>query len=103
MILLDFVGDRQLRIERESYSDRRLWAKLRAAARRVGAGAAFPAATQGAIADDHLPFIEQGVPAIDLIDFDFDCFHKRCDDLSAVSERSLDRVGESVLELLASL
>ncbi len=47
-----------------------------------------------------MPFIEQGVPAIDLIDFDFPCFHQRCDDLSAVSERSLNVTGETVLELL---
>ena len=43
------------------------------------------------------------MPSIDLIDFDFDCFHRRCDDLSAVSERSLDLTGETVLRLLASL
>jgi glutaminyl-peptide cyclotransferase len=76
---------------------------LRRAARRVGAGATFPDATQGAVQDDHLPFLEEGVPAIDLIDFDFPCWHRRCDDRSAVSERSLDGVGETVLNLVASL
>ena len=40
---------------------------------------------------------------MDLIDFDFACWHRRCDDLSAVSERSLDATGETVLRLLASL
>ena len=103
MVLLDFVGDRRLRIPREAYSNRRLWGRLRAAARRVGTGRIFPDATQGAIQDDHLPFIEQGVPSIDLIDFAFPCWHRPCDDLSAVSERSLDAVGETVMELLASL
>ena len=34
---------------------------------------------------------------IDLIDFDFPCFHRTCDDLSAVSEGSLDASGETVL------
>jgi len=103
MILLDFVGDRQLSIPRELNSDARLWARLRAAADRVGAGAAFPPATQGPIADDHLPFLAAGVPSIDLIDFDFPCWHRTCDDLSAVSPRSLDLTGETVRELLASL
>jgi glutaminyl-peptide cyclotransferase len=103
MVLLDFVGEKGLRIEREGYSTPRLWERLRRAAREVGAGAVFPDATQSAIQDDHLPFLEQGVPAIDLIDFDFPCFHKTCDDLSVVSERSLDAVGETVLRLLASL
>ena len=40
------------------------------------------------------------MPAINLIDFDFPCWHKRCDDMSAVSARSLDISGEAVLELL---
>ncbi len=103
MILLDFVGDRELSTPREANSDEALWAKLRAAARRTGTAAAFPAATTGAISDDHLPFIEHGVPSIDLIDFDFPCWHRPCDDLSAVSERSLDVTGETVLQLLTSL
>jgi glutaminyl-peptide cyclotransferase len=103
MVLLDFVGDKRLSIPREGYSRPGLWRRLRQAARRVGAAGVFPARTQGAIQDDHLPFLEEGVPSIDLIDFEFPCFHRRCDDLSAVSERSVDAVGETVLELLASL
>jgi glutaminyl-peptide cyclotransferase len=103
MVLLDFVGDKRLELPREELSDPPLWRKLRAAARRVGAGRLFPARTRGAVLDDHLPFLEQGVPSIDLIDFEFPCFHRTCDDLSVVSERSLDAVGESVYRLLASL
>jgi hypothetical protein len=103
MVLLDFVGDRELSIPREQYSDARLWSKLRAAAGRAGAQAAFPDEVSGAVLDDHIPFIERGVPAIDLIDFDFPCWHRTCDDVSAVSERSLDRVGETMRELLPKL
>ena len=103
MVLLDFVGDKRLRIRREGYSSKRLWSRLRAAARRVGAGRTFPDSSQGPIQDDHLPFLEEGVPAIDLIDFDFACWHRTCDDLSAVSKRSLDAVGETVYELLRRL
>jgi glutaminyl-peptide cyclotransferase len=103
MVLLDFVGEKRLRIPREGYSNEKLWERLRAAARKVGAGRTFPDALDVAIQDDHLPFLEEGVPSIDLIDFDFDCFHETCDDLSVVSERSLDAVGETVLRMLASL
>jgi hypothetical protein len=103
MVLLDFVGDKDLSIPRESFSSRRLWSRLRAAAERAGAAGTFPAETQGGVLDDHIPFINRGVPAIDLIDFDFDCWHRTCDDLSAVSEESLDRVGETVMELLPTL
>jgi glutaminyl-peptide cyclotransferase len=102
MILLDMVGDRDLRIPRESLSNPVLWARLRAAARRTGVGAVFPDRTGPGILDDHYPFRQQGVPAIDLIDFTFPCWHKKCDDLSAVSVRSLDAVGEAVYALLRS-
>ena len=103
MILLDFVGERGLRIPREGFSDARLWRRLRAAARRVGVEEVFPGGSQGPILDDHLPFIRAGVPSIDLIDFDYPCFHRTCDDLSRVSPASIDAVGETVLELLRRL
>ena len=102
LVLLDFVADKKLRIPREAGSDPALWSRLRKAARKVGAGSTFPALTQPEITDDHTPFTRAGVPAIDLIDFDFPCWHKPCDDMSAVSAKSLDRSGEAVLELLRS-
>ena len=103
MVLLDFVGERGVRIPYEGYSDRELWKELRAAARRVGVARVFPAGSSGGILDDHVPFSEQGVPAINLIDFDFPCWHQVCDGLSKISPRSLDAVGETVYELLRTL
>jgi glutaminyl-peptide cyclotransferase len=103
MILIDLVGDRDLALPREGLSDRALWGKLRAAAQRVGVSKAFPARTVGGILDDHIPFADQGVPAVDLIDLDYACWHRRCDNLSHVSARSLDAVGETLYELLRSL
>jgi glutaminyl-peptide cyclotransferase len=103
MILLDFVGDRSLSIPREENSSPGLWRKLRAAARRAGAGSVFPDLVSGGVSDDHIPFLEAGVPSIDLIDFRFPCWHRRCDDMSAVSERSVDAVGETIYELLRDL
>ncbi|HWM10998.1 MAG TPA: M28 family metallopeptidase, partial [Solirubrobacteraceae bacterium] len=100
MILLDFVAEKGLRIPREAGSDPGLWRRLRAAAREVGAGVAFPAGTVGEILDDHTPFTRRGVPAIDLIDFTFDCWHRTCDDMDVVSARSLDLSGESVVQML---
>ena len=103
MVLLDFVGDRRLRIPREGYSRPGLWRRLRAAAGRVGTRRIFPRATSSPVLDDHLPFLQEGVPAIDLIDFGFPCYHRGCDDLSAVSPRSVDAVGETVYELMRTL
>ncbi len=101
LVLLDFVAEKgEMRIPREAGSDPGLWRRLRAAARRVGSAEAFPPGTAGQVLDDHTPFTRRGIPAIDLIDFTFDCWHEACDDLSAVSERSLDLSGEAVVELL---
>jgi glutaminyl-peptide cyclotransferase len=101
MILLDFVAEKGgMRIPREGSSDIGLWKRLRAAARKVGAQSAFPDEAVGVVLDDHTPFLRRGVPAIDLIDFTFDCFHKTCDDMTAVSARALDLTGETVVRML---
>jgi glutaminyl-peptide cyclotransferase len=101
LILLDFVAEKgAMRIPREAGSDPALWRRLRAAARKVGAAATFPAGTVGEVLDDHTPFTRRGVPAIDLIDFTFPCWHETCDDMDVVSARSLDLAGETVVQML---
>jgi glutaminyl-peptide cyclotransferase len=102
VVLMDFIADKDLSIPREASSDEDMWADLRRAAEKVGAGSAFPDETQGEVLDDHTPFVRRGVPAIDLIDFTFECWHQTCDDMSAVSKSSLDMSGETVLEFMRS-
>lgn len=101
MVLLDYIAERRgLRFPREANSDRAMWIRLRAAARRVGTERIFPAAKGPAIIDDHVPFLRRGIPAIDLIDFDYPQRDTVRDDLAHVSARSLDATGETVLEFL---
>jgi len=99
-IVLDFVALPDTRLRRDASADAKLWARLRAAAARTKNLPLFPLEPQGAILDDHTPFLRRGIPAIDLIDFDFPCWHQVCDDLSKVSPRNLARVGATVLELI---
>jgi glutaminyl-peptide cyclotransferase len=103
MILLDFVGEKDLSIPHEANSDKALWRKLRAAAATAGVIEHFPADRYPPVSDDHIPFIRRGVPSIDLIDFDFACWHETCDDMTQIAEESLDATGEAVLRLLATL
>jgi hypothetical protein len=103
LVLLDYIAGRGVRLPREGTSDRRLWARLRAAARRVGTASVFPPRRGIAITDDHTPFLRAGVPAIDLIDWDYAVKNTARDRLAHVSERSLDAVGETVLELVREL
>jgi len=99
-IVVDFVGQRGLRLPREEGSDAAVWERLRAAAGRAGVGAVFPDREVGEILDDHTPFNRARIPAVDLIDFTYDCFHRACDRLDRVQARSLDAVGEALAELL---
>lgn len=100
MILLDYIAEKGARIPREANSDIELWADLRAAAKRVGAGATFPEGVGPSLLDDHIPFIEAGIPAIDLIDFDYRYRDTLEDTPDKLSARSLDNVGETVADLL---
>ncbi|MCF7838487.1 MAG: Zn-dependent exopeptidase M28 [Candidatus Marinimicrobia bacterium] len=60
-----------------------------------------------AILDDHVPFLEAGIPAVNLIDFEFgsapgrnDYWHTAHDHRGHISAESLDKVGRVVVRLL---
>jgi hypothetical protein len=55
---------------------------------------------QAPVIDDHIPLQEAGIPAVDLIDFDYWAWHTLQDDVSQVSATSLGHVGNVVLSLL---
>jgi glutaminyl-peptide cyclotransferase len=62
------------------------------------------------VLDDHVPFLEAGVPAVDLIDFDYGpgpspgaWFHTRQDDLKHVCARSLGAVGAPALAAVQAI
>ena len=104
MVLLDYIAEKRgLSFPREAGSDIDMWEQLRAAATGVGVGALFPSRISGQILDDHTPFTQRGIPAIDVIDFDYPQRDTLADNLDAVSARSLDAVGEAVVRLLATL
>ena len=49
------------------------------------------------IEDDHMPFLEAGAQAVDIIDLDYPAWHTAADTLDQTSARSLEIVGK-VLE-----
>jgi hypothetical protein len=103
MILLDYVANKGLQIPREMNSNPELWARLREAAAEVGADDEFPDSEQGAVIDDHIPFIQAGVPSIDLIDFSYPHADTAQDTVDKLSAAELDAVGETVAELVIQL
>jgi len=98
MILVDMIGARDLKLQRESkYSAKWLNDIIWATARTLGYGSTFEDVdTQ--IEDDHQPFFEAGVDCSDLIDLnDYPEWHTSRDDLDHVAARSLQIVGDVVL------
>lgn len=93
----DYVAGRGLRLPRERQSDLPLWSRVAAAAGRAGVGRVFPVEDGPAIIDDHLPFLEAGVPAVDLIDWDYPYKQGTGDRLERLSARAIDAVGETLV------
>lgn len=102
MILVDMIGDRDLNLKRESASTRWLTDTIWHSARTLGLGRHF-LDEEMAIEDDHLPFLEAGIPAVDLIDFDYPPWHTPGDTLDQVSGRSLEIVGTVLLDALPAI
>jgi len=101
-ILLDMIGDRDLRLPREEYSERYAKAvndKVWAAAARLGE-AAFIDSIGVEVIDDHVPLLGAGVPAIDIIDFDYPYWHTMADTPDKCSAASLAAVGRVVMEVI---
>ncbi len=100
VIVVDMVGDadQQLYLERNSDPDlrRRLWTL----AESLGYGDAFIPDEKWAMLDDHTPFARAGIPAVDIIDFDYPYWHTTQDTCDKLSAESLARVGRTVERFL---
>jgi hypothetical protein len=102
VLLADMVGDRNLNLNRELNSTPWLRTLVVETAERLGYGAHFAGeATQ--IEDDHVPFLRRGIPAVDLIDFDYPHWHTPADTLDKISPRSMAIVGHVLLEVIPEL
>jgi Zn-dependent M28 family amino/carboxypeptidase len=101
LILVDMIGDRELRVKRESQSTPWLTELIWSTARALGRTEFVEEST--AIDDDHLPFLEAGVPAVDIIDFDYPHWHEASDTLDKVSAESLQVVGDVLLAALPAI
>jgi Zn-dependent M28 family amino/carboxypeptidase len=55
------------------------------------------------IEDDHMEFLKRGIPALDLIDFDYEPWHTDDDTMDKLSAQSLEIVGTVVLDAIQRL
>lgn len=105
--LLDMIGDKQLGVARETESNRGLQDFIARAAGQLGYGQYFFQYDVGII-DDHVPFINAGIPAVDVVDARFgrmgpafdsmgEFHHANTDTMDKVSQQSLEVVGKTIL------
>jgi glutaminyl-peptide cyclotransferase len=99
VIILDMIGDRDLTVTVPRNSSSEMCSIVLKAARNEGAREKFSLA--GPIIDDHVPFIQAGMPTVDLIDFEYgsapglnDYWHTTADTADKLSPESLATVGK---------
>jgi glutaminyl-peptide cyclotransferase len=106
MILMDMVGDRDLKLENDASSTPWLMELVRKSAVELGYSRHLAASQKGML-DDHLPFIRAGIAAADLIDFDYgfnhSLWHTPNDTIDKISPRSLKIVGDIVVRVMENL
>ena len=100
-VLVDMIGDADLRIMRESNSTPWLTDAVWTAAAALGRRE-FVAETT-TVEDDHLEFLEAGVPSVDIIDLDYPAWHRADDTLDKLSAKSLQAVGDVVVSALGRI
>jgi len=101
VIVVDMVGDTDQQFYFEGNSDPALQEELWEIAAALGYGDVFIPEYRWTVLDDHVPFVQQSIPAVDIIDFDYPYWHTTQDTPDRVSAESLERVGrvlESFLE-----
>ena len=102
VVIIDMIGDSDLNIYREKSSDPGLTDDIWQTAETLGYSGQFINEDKYSILDDHLPFLEAGIPAIDIIDFDYPYWHTLKDTREKVSPESLSIVGNTLLTWLSN-
>lgn len=96
VVILDMIGDRDLDIYMERNSNEAITREIWSVAAELGFSKEFIPQNKFAMLDDHTPFLELGIPAVDIIDFDYDYYHTTQDTLDKVSAESLEAVGRTI-------
>lgn len=96
-ILLDMVGEKDLLLRRDVYSTDWLKDIIWKKAAEMGHGNIFTEVGSTGVQDDHLPFAEEGIPVVDIIDLDYAYHHLQGDTLDKLSARNLELVGNVVV------
>ncbi|MDX1662824.1 MAG: M28 family peptidase [Candidatus Promineifilaceae bacterium] len=96
MVLVDLVGDADQQLYYEGNSDPVLREQLWRIAADLGYGDSYIPEVKYTVIDDHVPFANLGIPAVDIIDFDYPYWHTVEDTADKASPESLLRAGRVI-------
>lgn len=104
-ILLDMIGDKDLDIYYETNSTPWLMDLVWEMADRIGMKSNLSG--KASIQDDHIPFLDTGIPCVDIIDLNYgpknSYWHTDEDTLDKISPKSLEKIGRLVLGMLPAI
>ncbi|MBI4730751.1 MAG: M28 family peptidase [Chloroflexi bacterium] len=95
VVIVDMVGDEDLNLNIEATSDPALAEEIWGLAADLGYEQ-FIQETRFSLLDDHTPFLEAGIPAAVIIDFEYPFWHTTADTTDKVSPASLQAVGDTL-------
>ncbi len=96
VVVVDMIGDAGQQLYYEHNSTDELSIEIWAVAAELGYQDHFIPEFRHTIIDDHIPFLERLIPAVDIIDFDYPYWHTVEDTADKVSPESLERVGRTL-------
>lgn len=96
VVIVDMIGDADLNIYKERNSNPEITDEIWATAKSLGYESKFIPEYRHSMLDDHTPFLEAGIPAVDIIDFDYPYWHTIADTPDKVSAESLQAVGDTL-------
>lgn len=103
VVILDMIGDADLNVYLEKNSTDVLRREIWAAAEKLSFEEYLIPQEKYSILDDHTPFLELGIPAADLIDFDYPHYHTTQDTADKVAPESLKIIGDTIIEWLTPI
>jgi glutaminyl-peptide cyclotransferase len=95
-VIVDMIGDADQQVYLERTSTPGLRSAIWTVAEELGYGEWIINELGYSIIDDHTPFLEAGIPAVDMIDFDYPYWHTTQDTLDKISADSLERIGRTL-------
>ena len=102
-VIIDMIGDADLKIYWEKNSDPALTKEIWDTAIELGYSDVFIPEYKHRIIDDHIPFLRAGIPAVDIIDFEYPYWHTTEDTADKVSPENLAVIGNILIHWLETI